>query len=156
MAALFEERQRFVGRGLAQALLAVLAGGVLAAWLWMRGAPEAPPVLVLMVPLLALALVVWMELHVVVHPEAVDIHMRPFRHRIIRVGDIAEATPRTYRPLGEYGGWGIRYGLGGMAYNVRGDRGVQLVLRDGRRVLIGSQRADELAKAIAEAKSVGP
>jgi hypothetical protein len=42
-----------------------------------------------------------------------------------------------------------------MAYNVRGDRGVQLVLRDGRRVLIGSQRADELAKAIAEAKAVG-
>jgi hypothetical protein len=36
-----------------------------------------------------------------------------------------------------------------VAYNVRGDQGVELTLRDGRRVLIGTQRATELAAAIA-------
>ena len=35
-----------------------------------------------------------------------------------------------------------------MAYNVSGDRGVELTLKDGRRVMLGSQRADELAAVI--------
>ena len=43
---------------------------------------------------------------------------------------------RRYR---EYGGWGIRGGLRGTkAYNVSGNRGVELMLADGRTVLIGS------------------
>jgi hypothetical protein len=61
---------------------------------------------------------------------------------------------RTYRPILEYGGWGIRYSPFGQgcAYNVSGNRGVQLELADGQRILIGSQRAEELARAIGEAK----
>lgn len=54
----------------------------------------------------------------------------------------------TYRPLRDYGGWGIRYGRGGRAYNVSGDRGVMLELSDGSRLLIGSQKPEELANAI--------
>ena len=52
--------------------------------------------------------------------------------------------------IAEYGGWGVRMRRGGMAYNVSGDRGVQLELMDGKRILIGSQRAGELADAIRE------
>jgi len=37
-----------------------------------------------------------------------------------------------------------------MAYNVSGDRGVQLELMNGVRILIGSERAGELAEAIGE------
>jgi hypothetical protein len=39
----------------------------------------------------------------------------------------------------EYGGWGIKYGKMGKAYNVSGNRGVQLEFTDGKRLLIGSQ-----------------
>jgi hypothetical protein len=35
-----------------------------------------------------------------------------------------------------------------MAYNVSGDRGVQIELLNGKRLLIGSQRAEELWQAI--------
>ena len=35
-----------------------------------------------------------------------------------------------------------------MAYNVSGDRGVQLELVNGTRLLIGSQRSEELVKTI--------
>ena len=35
-----------------------------------------------------------------------------------------------------------------MAYNVGGNRGVDLTLRDGRGIMLGSQRPDELAEAI--------
>ena len=62
--------------------------------------------------------------------------------------------PRVYRPVLEYGGWGVRYTpFGrGWAYNVSGNRGVQLVMSSGRRALVGSQRPDDLAGAINAAR----
>ena len=58
---------------------------------------------------------------------------------------------QTYRPIRDYGGWGIRYGRGGKAYNVSGNRGVMLELSDGQKLLIGSQKPDDLANAISSA-----
>lgn len=84
-----------------------------------------------------------------VRPDGLHLRFPPLvRHRHLRPEEISEATARTYRPLAEYGGWGIRWGRAGTAYNVSGDRGAQLVLADGKRLLVGSQRADELAAAI--------
>lgn len=71
----------------------------------------------------------------------------PFRH--IAWDKIKSHRVRTYHPLLEYGGWGIRFGISGKAYNARGNRGVQLVLRSGRRVLIGSQMPESLDAAMA-------
>jgi hypothetical protein len=64
--------------------------------------------------------------------------------------DFEECYAREYRPIREYGGWGIWCGFGkrGGAYNMSGNKGVQLVFKNGKRLLIGSQKADELAKAI--------
>jgi hypothetical protein len=68
--------------------------------------------------------------------------------------EIESFEVRTYRPVLEYGGWGIRFGSGGKAYNVSGNRGLQLTLGGSRsgRVLIGSQRPDELALAVESAR----
>jgi hypothetical protein len=78
--------------------------------------------------------------------------LAPFRRRTIPFTDIAEAKAVTYRPLADYGGWGVRWaGARGVAYNASGNRGVQLVLRDGRRVLVGSQRPEELVLALRSA-----
>lgn len=63
--------------------------------------------------------------------------------------DIDRVEAVTYRPLRDFGGWGVRYGRRGMAYNVKGNRGVELRLKKGPSVLIGSQRAEELAEAMA-------
>jgi hypothetical protein len=57
----------------------------------------------------------------------------------------------VYNPIRDYGGWGIRYWFKGKAYNVSGNRGVQLELTSGDRVLIGSQKPDGLAQAISAA-----
>jgi hypothetical protein len=56
---------------------------------------------------------------------------------------------QKYRPIRDYGGWGIRYGLKGTAYNVSGDRGVLLEFRDGSKLMIGSQQPEGLAAAMA-------
>ncbi|GIS68544.1 MAG: hypothetical protein CM1200mP8_1020 [Chloroflexota bacterium] len=50
----------------------------------------------------------------------------------------------------DYGGWGIRYGKNGKAYNVSGDRGVLLTFKNGSRVMIGSGEVDSLNSAINE------
>ena len=48
----------------------------------------------------------------------------------------------------DYSGLGIRHGRKGKAYNVSGNRGVQLGLSNGKQLMIGTQRPEELAEAL--------
>lgn len=97
-----------------------------------------------------------MRLDVTVQGDGIHVRFVPFVRRVIRFDEIEEARARDYNPLREYGGWGLRFGPSGTAYNMSGRRGVQLVLRQGkgrgRRLLLGSPRADELAEAIERAR----
>lgn len=75
--------------------------------------------------------------------------------RLIRFGIPAEsiqsAYARTYAPVAEYGGWGIKGRKKNRALNMRGTEGVQLLLLENgteRKLLIGSARASELAQII--------
>jgi hypothetical protein len=85
-----------------------------------------------------------------VRADGLYVRFVPFHWSFQRIPfvEIRKCEARRYRPLLEYGGWGIRYGPGGKAYNVHGNQGVQLELSNGKRLLIGSQRADELSRAI--------
>lgn len=89
-----------------------------------------------------------LRLVVEVHPEAVVIKFRPLLTRAIPLAEIDGVEVIDYRPLGEFGGWGIRGWGRRMAYNVRGSRGVELTLIDGRKVVLGSQRPEEMAGVI--------
>ena len=77
----------------------------------------------------------------------------PLHRRVHRIAfsEMESAAAVSYRPVRDFGGWGIRYGPRGKAFNVKGDRGVEIDLKDGNRILIGSQRAEELAMAIGAA-----
>jgi len=66
------------------------------------------------------------------------------------MSEIVEAEARSYRPIREYGGWGVRWGRSGRAFNVSGNQGVELMLANGRRVMIGSQQPEKLHRAVAE------
>ena len=83
-----------------------------------------------------------------VHSDGIYIRFFPFPGKKIAFIDIKTCEARTYRPLAEYGGWGIKYGRSGWAYTILGDRGVQLVLHNDKRILIGSQLAEQLTSAI--------
>lgn len=90
----------------------------------------------------------WLHMVVEVSSGMVIIRYRPFINRQITIDQIAHVEPRAYQPLREFGGWGIRGWNGRVAYNVSGNTGVELTLVDGQRVLIGTQRAGEMASAI--------
>jgi len=72
--------------------------------------------------------------------------------RRIAIRDVRRAYALKYRPLIDYGGYGVRLGLKGWAYNVSGDEGVLVEMDGGSRLMIGSQRPRELESAIAAAK----
>ena len=94
----------------------------------------------------------WGRLVVRVEPEALEVRFTPFVRRRVPLGEISSWQVVTYRPVRDYGGWGIRWRPGGWAYTVSGDRGVRVRLKDGREILVGSRRPEELADAIARAK----
>ena len=76
----------------------------------------------------------------------------PTYRRVIPIGTIQRIEVVTYRPLADYGGWGIRQGRDGVrVLNARGNQGVRIDLADGSRLLIGSQRPEDLARALERA-----
>jgi hypothetical protein len=76
----------------------------------------------------------------------------PTYRRVVPIDAIKGVEVVRYRPIADYGGWGIRRGRDGeRVLNARGDRGVRLSLTDGTRLLIGSQRPEELAAALKRA-----
>ena len=98
-----------------------------------------------LVPALLLALRLTTE----VADDELRLRFPPFVDREIPFTEIRGVQPRTYRPLREFGGWGIRWGgRGRMAYNVSGNEGVEVELDDGRTVVVGSRRSNELAEAL--------
>lgn len=69
--------------------------------------------------------------------------------RNIPWSDIEKCYTRKYNPIGEFGGWGVRVGFGrNKAYNVKGNRGIQLVLKTGKKILLGTQKEDEAIQVI--------
>ena len=94
-------------------------------------------------------LLLLLRLTVTVNDEGVHVRYYPFVKRTIPFTDIRSFRARRYQPIREFGGWGIRSGLGNKsAYNARGDLGVELYLKDMSSIMIGSQRHQELAAAI--------
>ena len=60
---------------------------------------------------------------------------------------------REYKPIMEYGGWGIRGFGSNRALNIKGKIGLQLVFKNGQKLLIGTQKADEIVKILAPFKN---
>jgi hypothetical protein len=94
-------------------------------------------------------LLLWMHLETVVEPGGISVGLLPFTRRKIAAEEIDRFYARTYKPLREYGGWGLRGRGNNRAYNMSGDQGLQLELTNGDRILIGTQRPHELEAAIA-------
>jgi hypothetical protein len=73
----------------------------------------------------------------------------PTYRRSVPIESIRSVEVVTYRPIAEFGFWGIRSGRDGeRALIARGNRGVRLELTDGSKLLIGSQKPELLAAAL--------
>lgn len=76
-----------------------------------------------------------------------------FSLKTINWKQIKTAKVRTYDPIGEYGGWGLKGGFfwskkRGKAINISGDIGIQLELTNGKKLLIGTQKKKDASSVL--------
>jgi hypothetical protein len=66
--------------------------------------------------------------------------------------DVKSAYVREYNPLMEYGGWGFRSSMkgNGNAWNVSGNKGLQIEMIDGKKFMIGTQKPEELSAVLSQ------
>lgn len=78
--------------------------------------------------------------------DGISYRFRPFHknERNIKAEQIKSVTIEKYKPIVEYGGWGIRYGRKGLAMTTAGNRGLRIVLHSGKTLLIGVLDPEEL------------
>lgn len=104
------------------------------------------------IPIGLVVLILHVKLETRIRKEGIYYRFRPFqlKEKHIPPGKIEKFEIRKYRPLVEYGGWGIRHGgkKYGKAYNVKGNIGLQLYLSDGSKLLIGTRKTREIKKAM--------
>jgi hypothetical protein len=72
-----------------------------------------------------------------------------FSIRTIAWSELKSVKTRKYDAISEYGGWGLKGGFiwkksKGVAYNTSGDLGIQLEYKNGKKVLIGTQKIQEV------------
>ena len=66
------------------------------------------------------------------------------KFRTLAWEEIEHAEVLKYDPIRDYGGWGIRYGKKGKALNVSGKMGLKLDLKNGKHLLLGTKKEQEL------------
>ncbi len=101
-----------------------------------------------------LLMLVVLRLVVEVREDALYVRFVPLRTRRIPYASILRCEACAYRPIREFGGWGIRWGgRRNWAYTMRGNRGVRFEFEGGRRLLVGSEAPEELARAIEDRRT---
>lgn len=74
-----------------------------------------------------------------------------FSSRFIPWDVIAKCYVRNYNALFEYGGWGLKFSFRksrGKSFTVKGNIGLQLELTDGKKILIGTQKKEEIQRTV--------
>lgn len=107
-------------------------------------------VILLMIGITALFL--YMKLITEVDKDGIHFRYPPLinKKKSIFKAEIDSYQIREYNPIKEYGGWGVKQSSKkwGKAYNVSGKTGMQLILKNGTKVLFGTQRGDAFKSAV--------
>lgn len=88
-----------------------------------------------------------------VTPNAIFFKFFPIhgRFRKIPKDEIDKLEVVKYRPIRDFGGWGIRLGIGvNLAYTVSGNYGLKIFMKSGKVYFLGTINPEELEKAILE------
>ncbi len=89
-----------------------------------------------------------MYLLTAIKEDGIQIKFFPFTDFLIPFNKIKDYKIKEYRPIIDYGGWGIRFNKSGKAYTVSGKIGLQIELSNGEKVLIGTQKPDALLQSV--------
>ena len=104
------------------------------------------------IPLLVALLLAIFRLETKIDETGVYYRFFPYHNKMNKIewDNIGQIFVRKYRPIMEYGGWGVKWGLNGRAYNVSGNMGIQIVFKDGKKLLIGTKNPEGASDVLAE------
>ena len=71
--------------------------------------------------------------------------------RLIAWDSISNCYLRKYNAVFEYGGWGMKFNFTkkiGRSFTTKGNIGLQLKLKNGKKILIGTQRKEEIERVL--------
>lgn len=80
--------------------------------------------------------------------EGIHIDFKPFVwNKIWKWADIEQVKVKKYS-LWDYGGWGYRIGKEGLAYTTNGLYGFQVKLKNGKKILVGTQYPEQVQEVL--------
>lgn len=156
---IFKEEQRFTQTWLL-ALLAISAMVPIAITIKEYAAENSTMTLkelltTLFIVVISMSLICVFKLKTRIDETGIHYQFFPFHISLKKIAwsEIEKATTRKYDAISEFGGWGLKGGLfwkksNGIAYNVKGDIGVQLKLTNGKKILIGTQKRAEIDRVL--------
>ncbi|MGV6845100.1 MAG: hypothetical protein ACWA42_03100 [Lutibacter sp.] len=107
------------------------------------------PILVLLIIILFLKI----KLKTRIDEQGIYYQFFPFhlKQKFIPWGIIQKCYIRKYKALLEYGGWGMKFSYRqkfGRSFTTKGDKGLQLVLKNSKKILIGTQKEEDLKQIL--------
>ena len=104
----------------------------------------------LLVFVLSLLLIYSIKLETKITEQGVYVRMFPlgFSFKFYPFSNMLAYYVRKYHPVREYGGWGYKGRHNNRSLSIRGDRGLQLEFPNGNKLLIGTQRHQELLEVL--------
>jgi len=92
------------------------------------------------------------ELICTIDQDLIRYQLKPYQSKptLISWSDVSSYELTKYKAISQYGGWGVRVTSEGMAYIVKGDNAFKLLLRNGKSILIGTQKEEELRTFLRE------
>jgi hypothetical protein len=107
----------------------------------------------ILVILFAFALFNFFKLRTRIDEKGVYYQYLPFHfsYRFLPWNSIAKCYVRNYNAIFEYGGWGLKFSFRkkrGKSFTVKGNVGLQLLLTNGKHLLIGTQKREEIQRTI--------
>ncbi len=89
----------------------------------------------------------FLELRTEIDQRGIRVRLRPISTKILKWEDIKQVEPVSYG----FVGYGLRLSLKyGIVYNARGNKGLAIYLKNGRKYLIGTQIQDRMIQTITE------
>lgn len=151
---LFTEKQRFTQWWI---WVIILIACIIPAWEiynavinYRNGISNPASYIGLVIVVLLMIMLISTRLETEIRKDGINVRFIPFIwSRKIYSWDLFEKVYlRDYKPIGEFGGWGVR-GIGkNRALNISGNKGIQLEFMDGRRLLIGTRKPEEIKKIL--------
>jgi len=108
--------------------------------------PDSSLMITVVVVTAVVLLFLFVKLTTTIDASGIKMYFFPFKKKKISWDEVKNVTVLNY---GFVGGWGVRlWTKYGTVYNIKGNKGLFVELKNGNKFLIGTQKEEELAKVI--------